>query len=230
MKLEQVHEWADALTDPHQHTERFEVWDENRHKKQRTHTTTQLGLLAQLAELMLPSSSPEPGDGVAGSRPPGRWDAVATHATITIAAVKWCWSLRLDQRETVESNIRQLVGAFPTMDADARQAFGSDVRSWHRQAEIVAGWKSAPMDPCAPCPALVRNPDGTSRDCGERSLRIQLSDAFAFCASCGTEWDTSTIGLLAEAVRAYKAATDAAADVVRAKARAEKAKLRGVAS
>jgi hypothetical protein len=216
-ELDQLHDQAAALTDPHQHTERIEVWDKNRHRKIRVHTTTQQGLLAQLAELMLPSGNPDPSAGVAASRPPARWDAIATHAQITLDAARWCWNLRLEQRDTVESNIRQLVGVYPSMDPDDRKRLERSVWSWHRQAEIVAGWKSPPLDPCAPCPALVEGVE-----CGERSLRINLADVHAFCGSCGTEWDADTIGLLAESVRAYKTATGEAAQARRAVERAKK--------
>jgi hypothetical protein len=190
--LERLAELADALTDPHLHTERIEFWDHNRNRKIRVHVTTQSGLLTQLSELMLPGNDPDAGGGVAGSRPPARWDAICTHAQITVDAVRWCWNLRLDQRATVESNIRQLVGAYPTLPDDQRKELLRSVWSWHRQAEIVAGWKTPPMDPRTPCPF-----------CSERSLRINLADKQAFCGSCGTEWDEGSLGVLAEHCRAY---------------------------
>lgn len=67
----------------------------------------------------------------------------------------------------------------------------ADVRSWWRQARIIAGWDSPPYRPFATCPV-----------CSKRSgLRINLSSHTAVCVECRTVWGPDTIGLLGEHVR-----------------------------
>lgn len=67
----------------------------------------------------------------------------------------------------------------------------ADVRSWWRQARIIAGWDSPTYRPFASCPV-----------CSKRSkLRINLSSHTAVCVECRTVWGPDTIGLLGEHVR-----------------------------
>lgn len=206
---------ADELCDPRQHVERIPYWDANRNRKYHTHKITLPGLLAQMADLMQPSSSPDGGSSPAGSRPPGRWDAIADHALITAEVTRWCWHLHLPIRNTVERNIRQLVGA--TMDGDTRAALERHMRRWHRIASYVTGWTTPPAHVRAPCPAWD---DTRGRECRARTLRVSYADAAAYCSTCGTTWDRDTVGLLAETVRAYNATAAAEADLAKARARA----------
>ena len=210
---------ADELCDPHQHVERIPYWDSQRHRKHHVHTVTLPGLLQQMADLMLPSGDPDASHGVAASRPPGNWAALADHTVITLAVAKWCWDLRLDLRDTTEGNVRQLVGASGSIDPDLRDQLTADMRRWHRIASTITGWRTAPAEVRAPCPALA---DG--RECNARTLRVNLAEAEAYCANCGTTWDRDTIGLLAETVIAYNRAAKADANLARARARAERAK------
>lgn len=67
----------------------------------------------------------------------------------------------------------------------------ADVRSWWRQARIIAGWDSPTYRPRATCPV-----------CSDiRSLRVNLGAHTAVCVACRTVWEPSTIGLLAEHIR-----------------------------
>jgi hypothetical protein len=211
---------ADALCQPGQHVERIPYWDDNRNRKHRTHRTTMPGLLQQMADLMLPGADPDAGPGKPGSRPPGNWAALADHSLITAEVSRWCWDLRLDIRGTVEGNLRQLVGA--VSDSDARTRLERDVRRWHRVAQHVTGWRTPPAEVRAPCPALTDR-DGTMELCNRRTLRVNYADAEAYCSSCGTTWDRDTVGLLAETVRAYNAASGASAVAARIRARKETA-------
>lgn len=200
-----IHDLAEELCDPHHHHAVIHDWV-NRNRKTRTHTTTQQGLLAQMAELYVAGGNPDSDHAHPASKPPARWDALATHTTITIAAARWCHTLRLPQRNTVEGNIRALIGAWPTLDPDDRDQLHRDVARWHRQAEIVTGWQTPPMDPRAPCPALI---DG-QHECGRRALRINITEQQAFCGACGTEWRDGQLAALGETIRAYhQAAADA---------------------
>lgn len=215
---------ADELCDVRQHVERIPYWDESRNRKHHVHKVTMPGLLAQMADLFAPSGDPDAGSPAAVSKPPANWAALADHTVITLAAAKWCWNLRLNQRDTVEGNIRQLVGASGGLDSALRADLTRDVARWHRIAETVTGWRTAPADVRAPCPALVER-DGQMVECKRRTLRVNLSQSEAYCATCGTTWDHTSIGLLAETVRAYNQAAKADADLARArerKARADK--------
>ena len=67
----------------------------------------------------------------------------------------------------------------------------ADVRSWWRQARIIAGWDSPTYRPRATCPV-----------CSNRSgLRINLGAHTGVCVECRTVWEPATIGLLAEHIR-----------------------------
>lgn len=209
---------ADALCQPAQHVERIPEWDRNRNKKFRTHRTTMPGLLQQMADLMLPGADPDAGSGKPGSRPPGNWAALADHALITVEVSRWCWDLRLDLRDTVEGNVRQLVGA--VSDSDARARLEKDVRRWHRVAQHVTGWRTPPAEVRAPCPGWD---DRREAECKRRTLRVNYTDHEAYCSSCGTTWTADNIGLLAETVRAYNAASGASAVAARIRARKETA-------
>ncbi|HEY1116928.1 MAG TPA: hypothetical protein VGE43_04440 [Acidimicrobiales bacterium] len=67
----------------------------------------------------------------------------------------------------------------------------ADVRTWWRQARIIAGWDSPTYRPFATCPV-----------CSERrGLRINLASHSAVCVECRTVWGPESIGLLADHVR-----------------------------
>lgn len=176
---------AEELCDARQHVER--VWDRDKHRNKRmrrAHVTTQPGLLAQLAEAVTESTAaPEDGGGhsVPGSRPPGAWEAMARHSAITVAAAGWCFYLEVAQRDTVEANIRALVGAASVLDANDLSALVADVRSWRHQAAVMTGWASPSFTPQVPCPIV---------DCGKsNTIRVNLDRQLALCTACESRWD-----------------------------------------
>lgn len=74
----------------------------------------------------------------------------------------------------------------------AQHAIERDVRRWWTQARIVSGWDSAAWRPANTCPA-----------CEQRGgLRVRLAAEAALCIECRETWDSTTIGLLAEHIRA----------------------------
>lgn len=213
---------ADALTEPRKHREKIPYWDSNRNQKFRDHVEPFPSLLDQLAAAAFPGTS-EPGAGEHASRPPADLEAVACHSAISIGAAKWAWRLKVEIRATAASTIRSLVAA--TMTSDQRAALLKELRAWNNWALTVTGWRNPPWAPTAPCPLLRVNDQGEEEPCNTKgSLRVRLDTKTAVCLNCKGTWDETTIGLLAEHVRAWKASSAADAALARAKARAEKAR------
>lgn len=204
-------DYVRELTEHHKHAEHYQV------RRGQTwyganHVTNVPPLLAQLWANDTPSASAEEGPrpGFASS-PAARLEALDTAARIDIQAHRWVTDLGepargLDTRDL----LRQLHGlAASTHRCDRRtgrrdqetnapccswHAIESDARSWWMQARIVTGWDSAAWKPDATCP-----------QCGERgTLRIRLADSIGMCThdQCRSTWDDSTIGLLADHIRA----------------------------
>lgn len=205
--LVELAQLAEELCDPHQHVEPIREYDKHRNRRvRRAYVTTQPGLLAQLGEAMVDASSSNGGaaaHSVPGSRPPGSWEALATHAAITVGVARWCWDLRLPMRDTVEANIRLLVGGHPSLDDERFAQLLADVRRWRHKAAVMTGWQLPLFAPRVPCPVCDK----------PNALRINLDRQVAVCTNperderdelvCGATWDAATIGVLAEYIRRY---------------------------
>lgn len=196
---------AEELCDARQHVER--VWDRDVHRNRRmrrAYVTTQPGLLAQLAEAVTEATAlPEDGGGhsVPGSRPPGAWEAMARHSAITVAAARWCWSLRIKQRDSVEGNIRALVGQASQLDSDTLGALVSEARGWRHAAAVMTGWASPSFTPQVACPVA-----GCERT---NTIRVNLDRSMALCSACESRWsDDDGDGSFAVLARYVEAATD----------------------
>lgn len=185
---------ADELTDPHRHRQPYEIWTRSRHRKILHHVTTQPGLLTQLRDQYEPTAAGEPGSNPPDSRPPLNLEAISRHTMITLAATRWCWSLRIDLRDTVESNIRALVGAAGQLDHDDQSALHAELRQWHTWAAVLTGWQTPPYRPhTATCPACAAR--------GSLTIRLDTQRAYCRHVDCGATWDPTTIGLLADHIR-----------------------------
>lgn len=192
--LAAIRDTADALTEPHQHTERIRDWDGNRNAKYRTHKTTQPGLLTQLGQAIARTGGAAEGSmgGAYGSRPPLAVEALSRHLAITVQVMDWCAHLGIVVRATVESNVRALVGASTTLDQDDARALLADLRRWRRWAAVLTDWEKIITLRQAPCPIS---------DCAQvGTLRINLTTATAMCRTCGSTWaeDDGSLGILAE--------------------------------
>ncbi|GAA3765634.1 DUF7341 domain-containing protein [Micromonospora maritima] len=186
---------AEQLCDPGQHVERIPYWDDNRNRKFREWRTVQPGLLAQLHQAAVEptSGTTEPGPRtVPRSRPPLALEALSTHAAICTHAAHWCTSLNLDLRDTVEANIRALVGAAPGLDDDDLQLLARELRTWRRWAAVATGWIAPLYQPHVPCPACHTT----------GKLRINLTAQAAHCRACQATWaaDDGSIFALGEYV------------------------------
>lgn len=201
--LTEIADLASELADPNPVTSRVQVWTRSRNRAVRTHTVTLPGLLAQLYESVIPSGGAGDGGvaGHTGSRPPLALEALSRHAEITLAVAGWCWKLRVDQRDTVQANIRALVGAASQLDHDAQERLRSDLRRWRSWAATMTGWEQITRLDRVPCPVCETH----------GSLRINLTTRTAYCANpdrdadglrtCGATWAEDSIGVLAEYIK-----------------------------
>jgi hypothetical protein len=193
-----IRDLADELCDPHQHAEVIPYWDNNRNRKFRRHITVQPGLIAQLYQSVIPaSSSSEPhAGGMPGSRPPLAVEALSRHDEIAMAVLRWCTSLHLTTRVSVESNVRQLAATAQRFDDDDARLLLSEMRQWRGWCVVLTGWEKIYRPDRVAC--MV---DG----CGYvNTLRVNLTAKTAMCRACGSTWSETdgTIGLLAQYIQA----------------------------
>lgn len=179
--LADIAESADALTDSYLHVQEYEVWDHNRHRKVRHHRTRQPGLLAQLRQMIEVVGQ---GEGSGRTKPEGspaplNLEAASLLMVVTLAAFRWCNRLDVDQRDTVEDNIRALVGAAGSTTSDLQADLLADMKGWKRRCSILTGWTTPAFRPRAGCPY-----------CQRPTLVVNLDARTAFCANeeCGAGW------------------------------------------
>lgn len=195
--LDAIREVADDLTEPHMHSERIRDWDGNRNPKYRTHTTVQPGLVTALEACIPPAGTITEGSigGSFASRPPLALEALSRHQTIRRAVHRWCYSLDIKVRKSVESNIRALVGAAAQLDDDTAKMLLAEMRQWRRWAAVLTGWEKVLTLYRVPCPVCEQ--PGT--------LRINLTNATAMCRHCSSTWadDDGSIQVLARHVEMH---------------------------
>ena len=208
---------AEELCEPHQHVEQIVDRDpaDRRKRRRRIWATTQPGLISQLAEAAQNAAggsaggSEGSGKGVPGSRPPGFWEALARHSAIAAETGRWCWDLKLDLRDTVEDNVRALVGLAPELDSDTAARLLADMRTWRHQAAVMTGWRQPDFAPAVDCPIV---------DCGRHAtIRINVDRMLAWCSGCGSRWDdeAGSIRTLARYIEASSNRTGARLSRVR---------------
>lgn len=191
--LSSIADAVDALTNPIQVRERYEVW-ENRNRKVRYWAHTLPSLLDQLHAAVIPGEVYVEDDAghihrMPQSTPPARLEAINACLVIDAGAALWVMRCHLTVREATASNLRALVGA--TVDSDTTNEMLSELRRWYGMAATIAGWERPPWRPSAPCPIC----DHTG------GLRVRLDRQTATCVDCGESWTPDTIGLLGEYVR-----------------------------
>jgi hypothetical protein len=191
-QMAHITELAEQLADPTQHTEPITEWTRSRNKRtRRAWTTTQPGLLQQLAE-QITARGMDDGDStgrpIPGSRPPLNLSALAVHVEVSIASSRWLWSLRAELRDTPEANVRALVGLAPGLDDDVAALLLDEMTTWVRWASVLTGWRSKPYRPRCPCPVA---------GCGKiNTLVINLHRQAGMCTNCRTVWQADDGGLL----------------------------------
>ncbi|WP_319460076.1 hypothetical protein [Micromonospora sp. RTP1Z1] len=167
------------------------------------HRTKQDGLLVQLAEVaaygVTSTDDVHGARPVPQSRPPGTWEALALHSTISTDAARWTWNLELAARDTVQGHVLQLAAAAGeprVLDDDVTEALAGAMRGWHVRAQALIGWVTAPYQPRASCPVVT---------CGRRhTLRVDVARRAAYCTGCQSIWDDrdGSIRMLAKHIEA----------------------------
>lgn len=193
MDLATIPDAVDALTNPIQVRERYEVW-ENRNRKVRYWAHSLPSLLDQLHAAVIPGEVYVEDDGghirrMPQSTPPARLEAINAALIIDAGSALWVVRVGITLRESADRNLRALVGA--NTDSDTEADILRDLRRWYGMAATIAGWERPPWRPSAPCPICDHI----------GSLRVRLDRQTATCVECGEAWTPDTIGLLGEYVR-----------------------------
>lgn len=197
--VQQIADEVDLLTKAREHVEEYEKWTSSRHRKTFKHPTIHTSLLDQLRAQLPPGSLDDEQDPIGtanlASRPPLAMDALDVLLRIEAATAQWASvRLRRDLRETVEDNLRLLVGASTRLEDGDLRALARDVHRWHGWAATLTGWQSPPWRPRVACPLCA----------AADALRVNLADKHAMCMHCGEHWDSTdgSIVLLADYIRA----------------------------
>lgn len=182
-----------------------------RKRKPRHHVTTNPPLLVQLAAASTPNPSVEAGASrPAASKPSAAIDAIDTLMRIDHEAAAWVRRLGQDDPGNTIRCVVQ-VGALAVAQDRCDRASAkrdehgrviccayhrieTDVRRWWSWARIVTRWDLPPWQPDNTCPL-----------CGARgTLRVRAVERLATCTedACRETWDETTIGLLADHIRA----------------------------
>jgi hypothetical protein len=194
--VQQIADEVGELVEPRKHVEPFYVWTAGRNRKLMAYPTEQPSLLEQLRTLVVEPlvEELEGGRSIPGSRSPAGDDALDRLMAIEAGSAWWASvRLRRDLRETVEENLRLLVGMAGRLEDIDLRDLARDVHRFHGWAATLTGWQTPPWRPHVPCPFCDRM--GT--------LRVRLDEQKATCLGCGELWtrDDGSIGLLADYIR-----------------------------
>lgn len=202
------------LCEPSSHREFYRPAAEGkrsvRKNQHRYHVTVTPALLTQLYDSVAPSSSVEAGvTRPAASRPAARLDAIDLAVRIDNEAEQWIRYLEADDPRTPLGRVRRVGSLLPALNKSNHRRpmwengvitccdfhwLEHSVGRWWIAARILTGWDEAPWQPDNTCPL-----------CGVRgTLRIRLAEHLALCVNdvCRETWDDTTIGLLADHIRA----------------------------
>lgn len=201
-----VHGMVAQLTQWHTHAEIYNHLD----RGTAVHPTRVPPLITQLDEAD-PANTGAAFRATPASRPPISIDALDTLTHIDHESAAWVRRLGHDDPGNTIACVRKVYSLAPgerfcgrhkaVIDKETRKviccnvhSIERDIRRWWSQARIVSGWDKPAWAPNNTCP-IAR--------CGKRrTLRIREYDQTALCTNCRETWDSSSIGLLAEHVRA----------------------------
>jgi hypothetical protein len=201
-----LHDMIRELCEDTQHRELY-----MRKRKPRYHVTNNPPLLVQLKAAATPKASVDSGTArPASSKPSAAIDSIDTLLEIDKQAAAWLRVLGQDDPGNVVRCVVQVGALAPSQDHCGRKTpkrgedgqvicctfhdIESDVRRWWSKARVVTSWDLPPFRPDNTCPiCAVRG-----------SLRIRVEERLAMCTeeACREVWDETTIGLLADHIRA----------------------------
>lgn len=191
-------DYITALCDPTTHGEAYLTPNRNNDGSTtfitQRHRTTSPPLLEQLWATVEASGSTEGGQRSFASKPSARLDAIDAANDIEAGVFAWLTRLghRPDDMGDTLAAVRHLGALAAGVDRDTHRVIESDVRSWWVRARVLTGWDSPAWRPNNTCPL-----------CGVKGgLRVRLDHHSATCTECRQTWDPSTIGLLADHIRA----------------------------
>lgn len=182
--FDKLQELADELTQSSSRPVRIEEgWTSSRNRKKPTiQWVTVPGLLTQLYEAATepayragggsdPTNPPE-------SKPPIELAAWSAYDDIVTAVNFWVLSIKATLRETVEGNIRLLLGLASRFDLDTLEALYQEMRTWHRWASVFTGTVARPRRLPFACPS-----------CEQRwTVWVNVEKMLAFCKGCSADW------------------------------------------
>lgn len=183
---------VDQLTRPYIHQEQRH-YDDGKSAWTEWHYTRVPSLLDQLRHSS-PKATGEDTQSGGGfkSQPPAHLEALDTEQEIDSQASRWLRNLGEDDSHGTEGCLQKLHGLQVSQDDATRRAITSDIRRWWTWARVTTGWESPAWRPANTCPLCS----------SKGTLRVRVSQQIGHCLSCRESWDESTIGLLADHIRA----------------------------
>lgn len=167
--------------------------------RQHWHTLTMPSLIDQLTTTTEPTTGAgNDGHNTPGSKPTARLQAIDLLADIRFKVRAELESVNIAVTKQLAVDLRHLVGA-PWTPPQAKTV-ARLTGSWITAARYITDLEIPPKTPNGPCP--VCDTRGT--------LRVRFDSWTAFCVECRAMWEPSTIGLLAEHIRAANGETSAA--------------------
>lgn len=203
MAVDPLTEIADTirqLCEQHHHTEKYDIWTKNRNRNIRHHTAWHPPLIVQLQQAAQPTHQTDDIKAGRHGKPapaaPANLDALDRLQAIQAGIAHWRATLSLPPRDGLD--LHGLVGAAAATDPHTRTQLAADIDRWKLWCLTLAGWRTPPWRPHAPCPQCERMP-------GDKTgLRVRLDRSTACCLSCGAAWGPDAVGILADHVRGWK--------------------------
>ena len=158
--------------------------------------TDVLSLLDQLEVAVEPSGSTSAGHRVPSSTPAARLDAINALLVIDTEVSQQVQLFIGDERPSIADNLRALVGLACELGPLDQKALARYACRWQVMAGLVTGWEVPARRLHNTCPLCA----------AKGSLRVRVDvdtgSGTGLCVECHETWDESTIGLLAQHIRA----------------------------
>ncbi len=195
---------GEELTEPHTHSERVRTgWTKQRNAVYTTVQTSQPGLISQLYAA---ATEPFTSGGMGAtsrakpkSKPPLAIEALSAYVDVCSGALRWVTELGIEPRNNVEENVRALLAAAVTLDAEMLAVLRHSMRSWRRWCSVMAGWEHSVYRPRTSCPKCHT----------ANTLRVNVdiqAGGIGYCVECQASWEGPDLVEMAEQIRLSHAA------------------------